>query len=191
MSQVKSVNQKSAVTTASDAPVSITPEAMVEQLRILREQIPEYMQLPAAQIQSRHSVANLNRDFSQAALNAIGASATVQGVIVSTPEELQTEAETADRWTKVEDELRAMLKGVASANLNRRHHVGQAVLLTYTLSKKLVLSPEHADLLPHVDEMRRTNRLGNSKSKSKKQPQPQAPAPSSSPEPEPTPATHV
>jgi hypothetical protein len=189
MSQEKSVSQKSAVTTASDAPVPITPEAMVEQLRILREQIPEYVQLPAAQIQSKHSVANLNRDFSQAALNAIGASATVQGVIVSTPEELQTEAETADRWTKVEDELRAMLKGVASANLNRRHHVGQAVLLTYALSKKLVLSPEHADLLPHVDEMRRANRLGNSKSK--KQPQPQAPALSSTPEPTPAPTTQV
>ena len=67
---------------------------------------------------------------------------------------LQTIAETCARWTPVEDELRAMLGGVSSADLTRRHTLGQAALLTYAVSKRLVKLPEHADLLPHLAQMR-------------------------------------
>jgi hypothetical protein len=193
MSNQKSVNQQqNAVTTASDAPVPITPEAMVDQLRTLREQIPEYVQLPVPQMRSLQSVANIHPEFAQAAINAIGASPRVEGVVGQTSEELQGDAEAAARWSKVEDELAGMLKGVALANLTRRNRVGKAALLAYVVSKRLVSSPEHADLLPHLAEMRRTIRLGRPR-KSKQQPQPQAPAPSPSPSPEPnpTPVPHV
>jgi hypothetical protein len=182
MSNEKSVNQASAVTTASDAPVLMTPEAMVDQLRVMREQIPEYVQLAVPDAQSLRPEANLHPEFAQAAINALG----VEGVVGQTPEALQGDAEAAARWSKVEDELKAMLNGVSSANLTRRNRLGRAALLAYVVSKKLVKSPEHADLLPHLVEMRRTMRLG--KRKSKQQPQTPAPPPS---EPTPTPPTHV
>jgi len=109
-------------------------------------------------------------------------------------EELQLIAETCARWTPVEDELRAMLSGVSSANLTRRHILGRAALLTYGVSKRLVKLPEHADLLPHLAEMRRTNRSGRRR-KSAGQPQPQVPAPTPEPSPSPagnpTPGSHV
>ncbi len=118
---------------------------------------------------------------SPAAINAIGASPTVlQGVVVSTPEELQQDAETAARWSKVEDELRAMLQGVISANLTRRHRVGKAALLTYSLSKSLARTPEHADLLPHIAVMRKANRIGRPRRAATKTPA-TAPAPSTTP----------
>ncbi len=174
MSSENAVNQSNAAAAAQDP--AVTPEAIVEQLRALRQQIPEYVQLPAADSKSIQAVASVHPEFAQAAINAIGASPVVLSVVGRTPEDLQQETETAARWSKVEDELRAMLQGVTSANLTRRHRIGTAALLTYSLSKSLVRSPEHSALLPHVAVMRKANRFGRAH-KSPQQPQTPAPVP--------------
>ena len=153
---------------------AVTPEAIVEQLRVMRGQIPEFVQLPAADSKSIQTVASVHPVFAQAAINAIGASPLVLSVVGRTPEDLQQERETAARWSKVEDELKSMLQGVSSANLTRRHRIGEAALLTYSLSKSLVRSPEHSALLPHLALMRRANRFGRAH---KPATQPQTPAP--------------
>ncbi len=162
MSNQKAVNEQNAVTTATDVP-GISPDAMVEQLRALRAQIPEYVQLKVSDARAIRTVASLNPEFAQAAINGVGASPRVEATVGQNAEQLQQMADTAARWTAVEDELKAMLKGVSSANLTRRHRLGQAVLLTYAVSKKLVLVPEHADLIPHLENMRRLNRMGRRK----------------------------
>jgi hypothetical protein len=61
-------------------------------------------------------------------------------------------------------------------------------LLEYTVSKKLVKVPQHADLLPHVAAMRRTNRLGRTRKPPAQTP---APAPAPSTEPAPSSTQHV
>jgi hypothetical protein len=66
--------------------------------------------------------------------------------------------------------------------MRKENNLGQSVLLTYTVSKKLVKVPQHANLLPHVALMRKTNRIGRTR---KAQPETPAPAPN------PTPAPHV
>jgi hypothetical protein len=78
----------------------------------------------------------------------------------------------------VRDELKATLDGVNSAVLTMKHSLGQSILLTYTVSKKLVKVPQHADLLPHVALMRKTNRLGRTRK-------------AQTPVPAPPPAPHV
>jgi hypothetical protein len=161
---------------AAENPV-VTPEAIVEQLRVLRGQIPEFVQLPAADAKSIQSVASVHPEFAQAAINAIGASPVVLSVVGRTPEDLQQERETAARWSKVEDELKSMLQGVSSANLTRRHRIGEAALLTYAVSKNLVRSSAHAALLPHVAVMRKANRFGRKHRSAADQPQNPAPAP--------------
>ncbi len=168
MSNENAVSQTNAAAAADGQ--SATPEAIVETLRALREQIPEYVQLAPADARSSQPIANLHPDFAQAAINAIGASPLVQAVVGQTPEALQQEAESAARWSKVEDELLAMLKGVSYANLMRRNRLGEAALTAYAVSKKLVRSPAHAALLPHLALMRKANRLGR-----KSQPTPPAP----------------
>jgi hypothetical protein len=195
MSNEKVVNKAvtAADTPAPDPPANppavISPEAMVEQLRVLRAQIPQYAQLTAAEAQSLRGPANVHPDFAQAAINAVGASPRVEATVGQSAEELQTIAEASARWSTVEDELRAMLEGVSSGNLIRRHSLGRAALLTYAVSKKLVKEPELADLLPHLAQMRRTNRLGRSR-KSVTPPAP-APAPAPTPEPSPSPAPNT
>jgi hypothetical protein len=171
MSNENAVKQNNGAAAADGQ--SVTPEAIVETLRALREQIPEYVQLAPADAKSIQPIANLHPDFAQAAINAIGASPLVQAVVGQTPEALQQDAESAARWSKVEDELLAMLKGVSYANLTRRNRIGEAALTAYAVSKKLVRSPEHAALLPHLALMRKANRFGRNQ-----QPKvPPAPAP--------------
>jgi hypothetical protein len=167
--------QTNAAAAAQDP--AVTPETIVEQLRVLRQQIPEFVQLPPADAKSIQSVASVHPEFAQAAINAIGASPVVLSVVGRTPEDLQQERETAARWSKVEDELKSMLQGVSSANLTRRHRIGEASLLTYSLTKSLVRSPEHSALLPHLALMRKANRFGRAHKPVPQQPQAPAPAP--------------
>ena len=105
-----------------------------------------------------------------------------EGTRRDTAEELQAAVDLTARWSMVRDELKATLDGVTSAVLTMKHNLGQSVLLTYTVSKKLVKVPQHANLLPHVALMRKTNRIGRTR---KAQPETPAPAPN------PTPAPHV
>jgi hypothetical protein len=78
---------------AADLPAVITPEAVLEQLRVLRPQIPDYQQLPVPEARSLRGPANVHPDFAQAAINAVGASARVEGVVGQSADELQAIAE--------------------------------------------------------------------------------------------------
>src|SRR5216684_8167153 len=182
MSQEKAVSQSNAATAAATDP-AVTPESVVEQLRALRTQIPNYGQLPASTAQTLRSVSNLHPEFTQSAIHAVSASPTVEATVGQSADELQAAAEMANRWTMVRDELKVTLDGVTSAVLTMKHTLGLSVLLTYTVCKKLVKSPEHAGLLPHVALMRNANRLGRSRKTSS-----QPPAPAPTPEPTPSPA---
>jgi len=191
MSQGNSVSQSNAATAAATDP-AVTPESVVEQLRALQAQIPNYVQLTVPAAQTFRTVSSVNPEFAQAAIHAVSASTTVEATVGRSAGDLQTAAEMADRWTMVRDELKVTLEGVTSAVLTMKHSLGESVLLTYTVCKKLVKSPEHAGLLPHVTLMRKANRFGRTR---KTSPQPQAPAPTPeptpSPAPNPTPASHV
>jgi hypothetical protein len=136
------------------------PGEVVEKLRALRPLIPEYTQLTVARAQALRAAAAADTAFVHASINTIAASQIVEHAVGRTPEAMLLEADEAARWTAVEDELRAMLKGVVAANLTRRHRLGLSALQTYSIAQALVRKPENADLLPHVAEMKRTNRFG-------------------------------
>jgi hypothetical protein len=152
---------------------------MVEQLRALRQQVPSYSQLTTAEAQSLRAVAGADPAFVHASITAIGASPRVEAVLGITSEALRLEADEAVRWTAVEDELRATLKGVAAANLTRRHRLATFALQAYGISRMLVRRAENADLLPHLAEMKRLNRFGRGKVKAPEEPvtKPTTPAP--------------
>jgi hypothetical protein len=169
------VNNNSATTGAPEPPV-VTPDSIVEQLRAIREQIPEYTQLPIPDAKSIRRVAHIDASFIDAAINVVGASEVVSTAVGRSAGDLRQENDEAGHWTAVEDELRSMLKGVVAANLLRRHRVGLASLQAYNISRQLVRQKEHADLLPHVDGMKRLNRFGRRRKVMPPQPSP-APAP--------------
>jgi hypothetical protein len=167
------------------ATAEISPEDLVTQLRAYRERIPKYGQLTVAQAQQLRPFARLKPAFLSASFNAIGASDTVVSAVGGTPAELTQEQVDVVRWKAVEDELRAMLKGVATANLIRMHRVGLAALQAYGVTRQLVRAPENADLLPHVHEMKRFVRP-RKKAEPQTVPATQTPSPAS-PDPHPAP----
>lgn len=169
---------KSSIRTTETASVEaaaepmLTPEEAVEQLRALRDRIPDFVQLPNTRATREiRRKARLNIEFAREAFGVVGASDVVQGVIGNSPDELhQAEAEMT-RWTAVERELNALLRGVATANLVRRERLAQAALQAYNVSSQLVKQEEYAFLLPHVERMRRLQKFGRRRTRAAAEPQ--------------------
>jgi hypothetical protein len=161
----------------------LTPEQVVEQLRVLRQQIPEFVQLPKNRElrQIRSMLSKLDPEFAHEAIHAVGASDIVQNAIGNTPDELHQAEDEVARWSAVESELRSMLRGVSTANLMRRKRLGLAALQAFNVSRQLVRQEDHAHLLPHVESMTRIRKLGRRRSKAPTEPQPQAPPQTTSP----------
>ena len=147
---------------------------MVEQLRALRQQIPEFVQLPNnRELKQMRRLVNLNAAFAHEAISAVGASDTVQLVVGNTPDELHQAEDEVGRWSAVESELRSMLRGVAAANLVRRHRFCHVAMQAFNVSKQLVRQDQHANLLPHVESMSRIRKYGRRRAKPAEPPQPQ------------------
>ena len=147
-------------TIAVEEPPAVEPEALIEQLRSMRQHIPDYTQLRIPEARSIRTAAFVDPRFVQAAISAIGACHSLRAALDRTPTDLNREVAEAARWADLEEELKAMLQGVVAANLLRRHRVGMATLQTYSISRQLVRQEGHDDLLPHVAAMKQLNRFG-------------------------------
>lgn len=148
-------NSQKTTATEGDQPM-LAPEQVTDQLRTLQAQIPEYVQ-PVNDRQMRliRRRASVNIDFTREAISAVGTSETVQHVVGNTAAEFHAAEDEVGRWATVESELRAMLRGVAAANVVRRERLGLAALQVFNVSRELVRREEHAALRPHVEAMSR------------------------------------
>ena len=164
--------------TPSPAPAMLSPEEVVQQLRALREQIPLPDALPAAMPASRRRrLAHVDANFIVAAINATGASPTIQTALGRTDADLRQETDVSDRWTAVIDEVRSLLQSLTDANAVRRQRVGLAALQTYQICQQLARDDVHASrLAAHIGEMKKLNKFGRSRRK----------APQPAPQPQPT-----
>jgi hypothetical protein len=151
----------------------LNPMTLILQLRAMREQIPEYTQLPGPARRSIQVVAGTNPDFVRASINSVAESPNVQQALGRTADDLRRETAEAQGWSDLEDELRALLDGVTASNLVRRNRIGETALAAYAITRRLVRQKQHANLLPHVETMKRLNKFGVKRGK---QPNP-APAP--------------
>lgn len=151
----------------ADGTTPLEPEQMGEQLRGMRGHVPDFGPLPIPDAQALRTTASLPRGFLRAALNTIGASMHIAQVMDATPADVLAEEANVARWSAFEDELRTLLEGVAASNLARRHRLGLMALQVYSIARQLARKKAHADLLPHVENMRRANRLGRKRQESK------------------------
>ena len=141
-------------------PVMLTPEQVIEQLRALRQQIPNFVQLPNNRQTDalRRLARRITLEFAHEATNAVGVSPVVGAAISNTPEGMYQDNDIAGRWAAVENEMRSLLRGMSSTNLVMRERLCRDSLQAYNVSRELVKQKEHAHLLPHVDAMRRLKR---------------------------------
>jgi len=170
------INPSITPNTGADTPqpaTPLTPEVIVDQLRGIRNQIAEVTPLDAQQRSFvRHRILASN-EIMQASINAIGASPIVSNA-VGQAEDVRGLHEESNRWTAVEDELRGLLNGIAGANLIRRQRLSVIAAQTFAISKQLVKDPANAQLVPHVEEIKRLKSFP----RRKKAPQaPETPAP--------------
>lgn len=161
-------NQVTQNPTAADTPQqtpTLAPEAIVEQLRAINAQIPEVQQLTP---QQRHVTRNRARtakhsDILQTSISMIGTTDVIANAVGHEAPEVRAMCDESNRWAAVEDELRAMLSGVAGANLLRQQRLADIAERAYGVGLQLVRDPEHAALIPHVQEIKRLKKIGRRK----------------------------
>ena len=155
----------------------LTPEEIVEQIRILRLRIPQYVHLPIPDANAIRRAAHVSIPFRDAAINTMGAAPDIGQAVGYSSADLRREADESVRMSAVEDELRATLNGVTASNLVRKHRIGLAALQAYSITRQLVRKKENAHLLPFFKEMTKLNKFGRRRPTPPEQtPQPANPA---------------
>ena len=167
---------------ATDPPATLVTVAdIVARLREIRQLIPEFELLPLKQRQILIAASSVDPAFVAASINAAGASPVVETMLGSTQAQLRQEADDADHWTELEQELKSMLEGVTTGNRQRKYRVGKAALDTYAITRRLATRPEHAELLPHVASMKQLARARRANRKAKTPATPPSTTPSTVP----------
>jgi hypothetical protein len=134
---------------------TLTPEEVVERLRATRTQIAEVAPLTGTERQLLRNRTRTSNSVLQASINVIGALDVVEQAVGQPADAVRQLYEETNRWTAVEDELRAMLNGVSGANLIRRQRLAFIAAQAYVIGTRLARDPAYAVLLPHVQEIKR------------------------------------
>jgi hypothetical protein len=163
--------------------VVLTPDQIVEQLRMLRTQMPATDPLTEKERRLAAQQARLGGSPAavQATINALGTADELSVAVGTQAPEAQQLMEEEGRWSTVEAELKEFLKGVSDANLTRRMRLGLIVSKAYGIAK--LVARDNAKVRPHVSEIRNLRKLGRRK-KASTPATPQTPqSPTTSPEP--------
>jgi hypothetical protein len=140
-----------------------TPEQLVEQLRAMRSTIPDVAPLTSAQRKTLRDRAKVSTEVLQAQVNTLGSSALIEEAVGLPSAGVRQTMDEATRWSAVEDEVKALLNGIAGANLIRRQKLAFVAGQAYRVAASLASDPGHAEVVPHVAEVRRLKRLARRK----------------------------
>ncbi|HEX3109965.1 MAG TPA: hypothetical protein VHU41_12805 [Thermoanaerobaculia bacterium] len=181
MNQNHVTQSPSAADTPQQTP-AVTPEGIVQQLRAVSAQIPEVTPLNAQQreVLRRQAQTSKNGEIVETSISMIGAADLVSQAVGQSPDDVYALVAESGRWAQVEDELRAMLNGIVGANLIRRQKIAVIAERAFGVGSQLARDPEHAVLVPHVEEIKRLKKIARRK-KPAPAPQPQAPNTSATP----------
>jgi hypothetical protein len=166
-------------TPAADTPQptpSLTPEALVDQLRAIRTQLPENTPLTAKQRKAMKKRVQTPDGVLQASINVIGVSDVVASAVGQPLGDVHALQDESTRWTTVEDELKALLNSVSDANLVRKNRLALIAAQAYGIGTQLARDPVNVLVTPHVQEIKRLRKVANRKPPHKT---PASPAPAS------------
>lgn len=177
-----------AVPVTSEQSHSDSAQARIEEIRAMRQKIPNLVIPTSRGAGRRLSVtASVPKPFVELTTVAVKNNPMLvrpAGQDLAQDRDLTSYA---DAYAPVADELEALAHFVRHSVATARSKVGSSALTTYAVARVLAKRPETADLLPHVDDMGKA--LGRRGRKSKSQSQP-APAPATpGPDKEPGPVT--
>ncbi|HEV8435270.1 MAG TPA: hypothetical protein VGR95_17810, partial [Thermoanaerobaculia bacterium] len=154
-------------TATADTPQtpSLTPETIVEQLRAISSQVPEAIPMTPDQRETvrGHARSAKNGEILQTTISLVGTTDAISSAVGHDADGVRQLCDDSNRWGVVEDELRALLNGVSSANLVRRQQLAVIAGTAYGVGVQLIRNPEHAAIVPHVLEFKRLKALGRRK----------------------------
>ncbi|HEX9981825.1 MAG TPA: hypothetical protein VGF69_01045 [Thermoanaerobaculia bacterium] len=145
--------------------LALTPEEAVQQLRALRDLVPEFVVLSPGESSRLASAATLDPEFVHASISAASMASPLQVTAGQTPEQMRVELELTLRWAAVVDEIDGLRAGIVGAIATRRHRLGLTALQVYQVSRQLARKKEYAALQPHIDSMKRTSRFARRRTK--------------------------
>ena len=150
---------------AADDETTIRASEILDAIRKLQARVPGFQHLTNDQVISIRKVSALHPDWVSRAVSILDASPAMASAVGTTHDALVAEITESAEWSAVETELKVLLKGVAAANLLRRHRIGLKALQIYGISRQLIRQPEHSDLRPFVEQLQQMNKLGKRKKK--------------------------
>jgi hypothetical protein len=172
----------SEVTDQATPPAEIwTPEAVIEGLRVLRTHIAEVTPMTTPERKRFRDRARASDAVVQASIIVIDALDNVSQAVGQPADEVREMYRAVRRWTAVEAELRALLNGVAGANLVRRRQVVLIAAQASSIGAQLARDPANAVLIPQLEEVKRLRRFTRRRKAAQTPDSPQGPATSETP----------
>jgi|SRR6185295_1168562 len=129
-------------------------QSRVEQLRAMRESIPNFTVPPTTKEGRKLSaVSSLSPEFIE--LAAIGLTNATDVGVGTSPEDIRDLIAFANAYDPVADELETTTRLLRHTIQAARYKAGTAALAMYASLKRLVKAPEHAELATHLAHMSR------------------------------------
>lgn len=146
-----------AVAPASPPAAVVEARMLAEGLRYLQQRVPGFVQLSVREKRSRARAANLDPEFMEAGLQTAEVWPETKTLTGRSAEELREEEAEIRRWDGTLVDLQAFVSGIEAANLNRKHHLGKAILLIYgVVGTQLRGEREDRSFMrPYYDNMKR------------------------------------
>jgi hypothetical protein len=165
---------------SSDA-VSLTADAVIAQLRLMRSQIEDVAPLSNEQRRLiKQRIRTQPKPIVDAAINVIGVLDNVSQAIGQPLEGVRQLQDDSLRWDAAAEEARAFLRGIEGGNLNRHQRLALISIQAYAIGTQLAKDPGNAVLVPHVEEVKRLKGVSRRK-KPSQAPEAPAPEPSTAP----------
>jgi hypothetical protein len=138
-------------------PPPIEPEMLAAGLRYLQQRIPGFTHLSAQEKRSYARAANLDPEFLESGLQAAAVWLDTKLMVKRSGEELRQEQEVTRVWDETILAARAFLDGLDAVNLQRKHHLGRAILQIYRLLGIYLRrnNSEMAYMRPYYENMKR------------------------------------
>jgi hypothetical protein len=155
---------------------TLDPDTVIEQLRAIRDQLPAIAPMTAAQRKVIRDSGRLSEEIVWESLSLIDNSTTIANSLGREAEDVRELINERDRWMGVVGVVKALLNGIEGANLIRRHTIATVAWRAYLLASQLAKNPEHAILLPTIEEIKRLKSYERRKPKAaEKEPEEETP----------------
>jgi len=168
-----------------------TALAVLEGLKALKQKIPNLV-IPVTKDERKRlsAAASVPAEFVERLAVAVETTPRLVRAQALRPDESRDLMSYAEAFGPVADEIEALAGFLRHSVTAARNKAGAEALTTYALAQRLAARPDHADLAPHVADMRRALGPKGRKAKAKAKAEPSAPsAPPAQPPVTTTPAT--